>query len=84
MSPAASPKSPLKEFRQAVASVMRSPLSSPIAEKDEASAADGTDAPVQKRHVVRHDWSAIRDALHIARHEHLSAIDCFVSCHFGW
>jgi 5'-nucleotidase len=78
MSPAASPKSPLKEFRQAVASVMRSPLSSPIVEKDEGSA-DGVDAPAQKRHVVRHDWSAIRDALHVARHEHLSAIDCFVS-----
>ncbi|ODN74799.1 hypothetical protein L202_07114 [Cryptococcus amylolentus CBS 6039] len=28
-----------------------------------------------KRHVVDHDWGTIRNALHVARHEHMSGID---------
>ena len=28
-----------------------------------------------KRHVVKHDWSSIRAALWIAKHEHMSAVD---------
>jgi hypothetical protein len=32
-----------------------------------------------KRHVVQHDWNGIRDAMHVAKHEHLSGVDVFVS-----
>jgi len=28
-----------------------------------------------KRHVVKHDWSSIRAALWIAKHEHMSGVD---------
>ncbi|GFZ51509.1 hypothetical protein JCM24511_09276 [Saitozyma sp. JCM 24511] len=28
-----------------------------------------------RRHVVKHDWATIRDALYVARHEHMSAVD---------
>ncbi|KAL7421435.1 hypothetical protein Q5752_004321 [Cryptotrichosporon argae] len=30
-----------------------------------------------RRHVVEHDWRTIRDALHVARHEHMSPVDSF-------
>ncbi|RXK38756.1 hypothetical protein M231_03932 [Tremella mesenterica] len=29
-----------------------------------------------KKHVISHSWSAIRDAMFISRHEHLSDVDC--------
>ena len=32
-----------------------------------------------RRHVVNHSWAAIRDAMHVAKHEHLSEVDCLVS-----
>lgn len=32
-----------------------------------------------RRHVVKHDWATIRDALYVARHEHMSAVDECVS-----
>jgi hypothetical protein len=32
-----------------------------------------------RRHVVNHSDSEIRDALHVARHDHMSDADCFVS-----
>ena len=35
-----------------------------------------------RRHVVQHDWASIRDAMHIAKHEHMSAVDECVSFPF--
>lgn len=32
-----------------------------------------------KRHVVQHDWASIRDALHVAKNEHVSSVDVCVS-----
>lgn len=32
-----------------------------------------------RRHVVNHSQNEIRDALHVARHDHMSSADCFVS-----
>lgn len=32
-----------------------------------------------RRHVVNHSDNEIRDALHVARHDHMSDADCFVS-----
>jgi 5'-nucleotidase len=31
-----------------------------------------------RRHVVNHSQNEIRDALHVARHDHMSSADCFV------
>ncbi|OCF34141.1 hypothetical protein I316_04090 [Kwoniella heveanensis BCC8398] len=43
---------------------------SPVSERS-ASSAWG----VLRRHVVAHDWSSIRDAMHVAKHEHMSSVD---------
>ncbi|WWC97747.1 hypothetical protein V866_004633 [Kwoniella sp. B9012] len=43
---------------------------SPVSERS-ASSAWG----VLRRHVVQHDWGTIRDALHVAKHEHMSSVD---------
>jgi hypothetical protein len=32
-----------------------------------------------RRHVVKHDWRSIRDALFVGRNEHMSDVDDFVS-----
>lgn len=32
-----------------------------------------------RRHVVQHDWGTIRNALHVAKHEHMSGLDVLVS-----
>lgn len=32
-----------------------------------------------RRHVVQHDWGTIRNALHVAKHEHMSGLDVVVS-----
>jgi hypothetical protein len=49
--------------------------------------ASATDAPLDysfsststwsilRRHIVTHDWMTIRDAMHIAKHEHMSSVD---------
>lgn len=34
---------------------------------------------IGRRHVVQHDWANIRDALHVAKNEHLSGVDVCVS-----
>ncbi|WVW79106.1 hypothetical protein I302_101071 [Kwoniella bestiolae CBS 10118] len=43
---------------------------SPVSERSENSAWG-----VLRRHVVQHDWGTIRDALHVAKHEHMSGVD---------
>ncbi|WVQ81605.1 hypothetical protein IAT38_003729 [Cryptococcus sp. DSM 104549] len=45
-------------------------VQSPTSEKS-ASQAWGT----LRKHVVQHDWGTIRDALHVAKHEHMSSLD---------
>lgn len=37
-----------------------------------------------RRHVVNHSDKEIRDALHVARHDHMSDADCIVSVSLGW
>ena len=32
-----------------------------------------------RRHVVQHNWASIRDAMYIAKHEHMSSVDECVS-----
>lgn len=53
-------------------------LLSPTSEKPEYSAPG---SPISeshpRRHVVKHDWSSIRAALWIAKHEHMSTVDDF-------
>jgi 5'-nucleotidase len=44
---------------------------SPVSESGSAGAG--------KRHVVSHDWVGIRDAMHVAKNEHLSGVDVCVS-----
>lgn len=30
---------------------------------------------ILKRHIVQHDWVSIRDAMHIAKHEHMASVE---------
>ncbi|WWC64228.1 uncharacterized protein I303_106837 [Kwoniella dejecticola CBS 10117] len=43
---------------------------SPVSEQSTGSAWG-----VLRRHVVQHDWNTIRDALHVAKNEHMSSVD---------
>lgn len=53
---------------------------SPLTNKDTASPVpEKSGSGTGKRHVVQHDWANIRDALHIAKNEHVSGVDVFVS-----
>lgn len=62
-------------------------LFSPRHEKDESSASMGVSdasgsvaSPSARRtHVVSHNWKTIRNAMHVAKHEHMSSVDDFVS-----
>ncbi|WWC73295.1 uncharacterized protein I206_107262 [Kwoniella pini CBS 10737] len=52
------------------AAMQNSGILSPVSERSTGSAWG-----VLKRHVVQHDWSTIRDALHVAKNEHMSSVD---------
>ncbi|WWD20985.1 hypothetical protein CI109_105465 [Kwoniella shandongensis] len=49
---------------------LREPVLSPVSERSASSAWGNL-----RRHVVTHDWGSIRDALHIAKNEHMSSLD---------
>lgn len=54
--------------------ILRSPL------KDRGSPMSETSGFwMGRRHVVEHDWGSIRDALHVAKNEHVSSVDICVS-----
>lgn len=59
---------------------------SPMHERDESSTdmsinemSPGGVNPVRRTHVVSHNWKNIRNAMHVAKNEHMSSVDDFVS-----
>lgn len=60
-------------------------VSPPLSKSQILQMRDGQYAPHSpgaaggRRHVVSHEWSSIRDAMHVAKNEHLSDVDALVS-----
>lgn len=54
---------------------MASPHTTISEEMDMTSSTTMTTWSTLRRHVVEHDWVTIREALHIAKHEHMSEVD---------
>ncbi|WVR09253.1 hypothetical protein IAU60_006318 [Kwoniella sp. DSM 27419] len=72
-----SPSSSLSSSPQSVKGSFLSPggqkggyIPSPVSEKSNTLAWS-----LVRRHVVQHDWTSIRDAMHVAKHEHMSSVD---------
>jgi hypothetical protein len=54
-------------------------------EKDESGAVEVgnltlTSPPETRTRIVSHNWKTIRNAMHVAKNEHMSSVDDYVSC----
>ena len=55
---------------------------SPVHERDESDALDVGDLSMSgtgRSRIVSHNWKTIRNAMHVARNEHMSSVDDYVS-----
>jgi len=72
-SKASSPRKSIHELHEM--SPPSSPRTSFLPAVREHSFSSTSTWSILRRHVVMHDWVTIRDAMHIAKHEHMSAVD---------
>ncbi|WWC91447.1 uncharacterized protein L201_006393 [Kwoniella dendrophila CBS 6074] len=77
-----SPSSSLSSSPQSMKSQFLSPSNSHILSNSgilspvsEVSTTSSSGWGILKKHVVQHDWNTIRDALHVAKNEHMSSVD---------